>query len=230
MEDQLEAIQPRRFPLNDATRASLLLRVRDWSDDASWQEFFEVYWKLIYAVAIKAGLTEAEAEDIVQTTMVSVAKNIRTFEYKPETGSFRTWVCAQARWKIHDQLRRQLRDGAVFHPSAGRDCSPTGTPTMEHFPAPIDVHGDLLEAEWKQAVLEAALDEVKNLVKLQHFQIFDLCVLKKWTPRRVAQMMGIHLPQVYLVKSRVASVLKTQIRKVEAQMDRPPVPLSVKTK
>ena len=230
MEDQREEIKPRRDPLNAATRASLLVRVRDWSDDASWQEFFEVYWKLIYAVAIKAGLTESEAEDIVQTTMVSVANNIRTFEYKPEAGSFRTWVCAQARWKIHDQLRRQVRDGAVFHPSASRDCSPTGTPTMEHFPAPIDVRSDLLEAEWKQAVLEAALNKVKNLVKLQHFQIFDLCVLKKWTPRRVAQTMGVNLPQVYLVKSRVASVLKAQVRKVEAQMDQSPVPLSVKKK
>ena len=223
MEDQLRAIQPRRIPHHDATRASLLLRVRDWSDDASWQEFFEVYWKLIYAVAIKAGLTEAEAEDIVQGTMMSVANNIRTFDYKPEVGSFRKWVCSQARWKIQDQLRRQRRDGAIFHPFLGHGSGPNGTPTMEHLPEPVDAHGERLEKEWDQAVLERALEEVKNLVQLKHYQIFDLCVIKKWPPQQVAKTLRVNLPQVYLVKSRVASILKEQIRMVEAQMDKFPV-------
>jgi RNA polymerase sigma-70 factor (ECF subfamily) len=37
------------------TRASLIHRLKDWQDDASWQDFFKVYWKLIYGVARKAG-------------------------------------------------------------------------------------------------------------------------------------------------------------------------------
>ena len=44
-----------------ATRSSLINRLRNWSDHGSWQDFFDTYWKLIYAVAIKAGLSESEA-------------------------------------------------------------------------------------------------------------------------------------------------------------------------
>src|SRR5215203_6145314 len=98
------------LPWNIKTSESLLRRVRDWGDDASWQEFFQLYWRLIYSLAIKAGLKESEAEDVVQTTMVAVADNIRQFRYDAEVGSFKSWLCHQAQWKIHDHLRRRRRE------------------------------------------------------------------------------------------------------------------------
>jgi DNA-directed RNA polymerase specialized sigma24 family protein len=61
------------------TRSSLLSRVRDWQDIEGWQEFFDTYWKLIYNTGRKAGLTEAEAQDLAQDTMLSVAKKIPEF-------------------------------------------------------------------------------------------------------------------------------------------------------
>jgi len=30
------------------TRQSLLGRLKDWEDQASWREFFDTYWRLIY--------------------------------------------------------------------------------------------------------------------------------------------------------------------------------------
>ena len=45
------------------TRHSLVERLKDLDDQASWQEFFDTYWRLIRSVALKAGLTEAEAQD-----------------------------------------------------------------------------------------------------------------------------------------------------------------------
>ena len=49
----------------DATRSSLVRRLGNWNDEGGWQDFFDRYWKLIYAVAIKAGLTDAEAQVLV---------------------------------------------------------------------------------------------------------------------------------------------------------------------
>ena len=56
------------------TRQSLLTRLKDWNDQESWQVFFETYWKLIYRAALKAGLSEEEAQDAVQETVISVAR------------------------------------------------------------------------------------------------------------------------------------------------------------
>src|ERR1700761_4833643 len=61
------------------TRTTLLEKLKDWRDNPSWQEFFDTYWKLIYGFAIRSGLNAVEAQDVVQETMLSVAKHIPTF-------------------------------------------------------------------------------------------------------------------------------------------------------
>ena len=57
------------------------MRLRD--DDASWQEFFDIYWRLIHRFALKAGLTEDEAIDVVQDTVITVSRNMPGFRYEP---------------------------------------------------------------------------------------------------------------------------------------------------
>ena len=49
-----------------STRYSLLSRMQDLGDQDSWKDFFDTYWRLIYSFAIKSGLTDAEAQDVVQ--------------------------------------------------------------------------------------------------------------------------------------------------------------------
>ena len=86
------------------TRTTLINRLQNWQDQASWQEFFDVYWKLIYFYAIKSGLTETEAQDVVQETMFSVAKHMPKFKYDRKIGSFKTWLMNMTRWRITDQF------------------------------------------------------------------------------------------------------------------------------
>src|SRR5438045_9395333 len=89
------------------TRATLIEKLKNWQDQASWQEFFDIYWRLIYCVGRKAGLTEVEAQDVVQETLMSVAKHIPTFKYDPGLGSFKAWLLQMTRWRIVDQLRKR---------------------------------------------------------------------------------------------------------------------------
>src|SRR3989442_6327941 len=45
-----------------------------------WQEFFDTYGKLIHRIAVKAGLSDAEAQDVVQETVIVVARKIPGFK------------------------------------------------------------------------------------------------------------------------------------------------------
>ena len=110
------------------SRATLIQRLKDWQDQSSWQDFFDTYWKLIYGVAIKGGLTAAEAQDVVQETMISVAKHMPTFEYDPAIGSFKTWLLNMTRWRITDQLRKR-GPFAAGHPAS--EDTATGTRTVD---------------------------------------------------------------------------------------------------
>src|SRR5215510_5853251 len=91
------------------TRLSLLTRLKNWDDSEGWREFFDTYGKLIYRFAIKAGLSDDESQDVVQDTMLAVAKQMPGFRYDPAKGSFRRWLFNQARWRIADQFRKRQR-------------------------------------------------------------------------------------------------------------------------
>jgi DNA-directed RNA polymerase specialized sigma24 family protein len=74
------------------TRQSLLQRLKNLDDQASWKSFFDQYWKLIYSVARRAALSDAEAQDVVQETIICVTKKIQGFSYDPAYGSFKGWL------------------------------------------------------------------------------------------------------------------------------------------
>ena len=91
------------------TRRTLLSRLKQWNDQESWQDFFNTYWKLIYTVAIRAGLDKTEAQDVVQDTVISVARQMPNFKYDPARGSFKSWLFLITRRRINDHLRKQYR-------------------------------------------------------------------------------------------------------------------------
>src|SRR5262245_61928580 len=92
-----------------STRRSLLLRLKNWEDQEGWREFFDTYWKLIYGVAITAGLTDAEAQDVVQETIIAVARKMSRFKVDPGFGSFKSWLLLITRRRIADQFRKRQR-------------------------------------------------------------------------------------------------------------------------
>ena len=203
------------------TRRTLLSRLKNWDDQESWQEFFDTYWKLIYGVAIKAGLTEAEAQDVVQETVLLVAKKMPDFKYDPAIGSFKNWLLHITRWRIGDQLRMRplidLRLGIVETVNQPRtDTATTETADIERVPDPAAVNlAAVWEEEWQKNIFDAAIEKVKREVSAKQYQIFDLYVIKNWPVRKVACTLGISIAKVYLAKHRVAGSLKKEIEKLE---------------
>ena len=197
------------------TRHSLLSRLRNWEDQESWREFFETYWKLIYGVAIRAGLSEAEAQDVVQETVLSVAKKMPGFRYDPAVGSFKSWLLLITRRRIADHLRKRSRQPAVAEPLPGEEAE---TSLVERMPDPA---GPDLESvwdeEWNKAILGAALQRIRRQVDAKQFQIFDSYVLKEWPVEVVSQTLGVSAAQVYLAKHRISALLKKEIERQESK-------------
>jgi RNA polymerase sigma-70 factor (ECF subfamily) len=193
------------------TRYSLLSRLQNWDDQDSWRRFFDAYWRLIYLVAIKSGLTETEAQEVVQETVISVAKDISKFKREREFGSFRGWLRNVTRWRIADQLRKRTPMGR-----ADSSNSDTG---MDPLAQIVDPAGEKLEAvwdeEWRTNLLETAVERVRNRVREEHYQIFDLYVLRGWTVREVAEILGVSSGQVYLAKHRVAAQVRKEVRELQ---------------
>jgi RNA polymerase sigma factor (sigma-70 family) len=206
------------MPEDDAklipTRASLIDRLKNWQDQASWQEFFDIYWKLIYGVARKSGLTETEAEDVVQETMAAVAKHMPLFTYDPVIGSFKCWLLNMTRWRVVDQLRKR----GPMNPRGECDSN-TGTREAERLVDPASLKLDeVWEAEWENNLLAAAVANVKRRSDPRKYQIFDLYVNKECAPEKVAGIFNIAIDQVYLIKHRVTELIKDEVRRLEKEM------------
>jgi RNA polymerase sigma-70 factor (ECF subfamily) len=194
------------------TRATLIRRLKDWQDQESWQEFFNLYWKLIYGVARKAGLSDAEAQDVVQETMVSVSKHMPTFTYDPAIGSFKAWLLNMTRWRIVGQFRKR-------EPTAAPPPSSDTTTNLDPLNNVADPAGQALEAfweaEWENNLLEAAIAKVKRRVDPLKYQVFDLYVNKDWPPEKVAASFGISVDQVYVIKHRVTETIRAEVKRLQ---------------
>ena len=195
------------------TRYSLLSRLQNWDDQDSWKEFFDTYWRLIYAVALKSGLTDAEAQDVVQETIISVAKNIRKFKHDRKLGSFKGWLRNLTRWRIADQLRKRTRVSPEEVEVAGDDVAAWETARISNSAEAESVWED----EWRVNLMNVALENVKRRVKEEHYQMFDFYVVKQWPVAKVARTLGVSAGQVYLAKFRVGALIKKEIRRLETR-------------
>ncbi|HSY73981.1 MAG TPA: sigma-70 family RNA polymerase sigma factor [Dongiaceae bacterium] len=197
------------------TRTTLLERLKDWGDDSSWRDFFDIYWKLIYGVAVKGGLTKEEAQDVVQETMLTVAKQMPDFKYDRKAGSFKSWLLNTTRWRIADQFHK--REALAISHSSSNDGD-TGTRTAEKVIDPASQDMNMLwDAEWERNLLEAAIIKVKRRLDPQKYQIFDFSVNKEWPPEKIAEAFSIPIAQVYLAKHRATAMIKEEVEKMNAE-------------
>jgi len=198
------------------TRRSLLTRLKQWDDHESWKDFFDTYWKLVYGVAVKSGLNENEAQEVVQETVIAVAKKMHDFKYDPAVGSFKGWLLHITRCRIADQLRKRYREKARAEPLPAET---TRTDAMAKIPDPASLNLEAIwEEDWQQNLVTAALARVKRRVKPRQYQIFDLYAVKGWPVTQVRETLGISATQVYLAKLRISKLVKKEVKKLEAEM------------
>ena len=192
------------------TRATLLERLRNLQDHASWQQFFDIYWKLIYCAAIKSGLSDQDAEEVVQETVIGVARNIETFEYRPESCSFKGYLMHITRRRIIDRLRKRGR-GPLFVPlTPGADTSDPGIQVVDEMAE--KAFSQVWDEEWEKNLIDAALERVKGAVKPEHYQIFYLYGVKKMPLAKVCELMNVSAAKVYVVHHRLARLVKREVR------------------
>jgi RNA polymerase sigma factor (sigma-70 family) len=203
------------IPANEdslATRRSLLGRLQDLGDLESWRTFFATYSRLIYNFARKSGLSDDQAQDVVQETVIAVARQMPQFRYDPAKGSFKRWLLLICRRRIHDHLRQLYRSREL-----GSDALHAEAPPSD-LPPPDAIIEEDWDQEWRENVFKMALARVRRQANPKHYQAFDCCVLQAMRPREVACMLGLSTAQVYLAKHRVSAAVKRAAEALEAAL------------
>ena len=183
-------------PAMNATRATLLDRLRDASDPLVWTEFFERYWRLIYTCGRRLGASAETAEEVVQDVMLTMYGGQVVFRYDPSKGRFRDWLAGIVR----HHLGRRRRQPAERIRGAGGDATGPEPPAAA---VPVD-----WDAAFEQSLLSVLLNTVRREVSPQTYQAFELATLHEMSGAEVARLTGLTRNAVYLACKRVLERLK----------------------
>ena len=192
------------------TRPSLLIRIRDAQDAEAWQQFVGLYAPVIYGYLRKRGLQDADAADLTQDALRTVAVSAGRLDYDPQRGKFRGW--------LFTLVHRKLLD---FLASKGRRLQGTGD-TGVHLrlaeePAPPADEESLWNEEYERQLLARAIDAVRGDFHEQTWQAFWLTAMEGKKAKEAAEQLGLSVTAVYMAKSRVTTELKKLVRRWQSE-------------
>src|SRR5260221_5113654 len=137
------------------TRLSLLVRLRDAADERAWTEFVSIYEPAVYGFARKKGLQDADARDLCQEVLGSVAQAIDRWDPDPCKGPFRAWLFRIARNLLINLLASERR-----HPK-GSGASEIQQ-LLEQQPAGANPDSALFDMEYKRRLFQWAAESIRH--------------------------------------------------------------------
>ena len=194
------------------TRVSLLTRLKDGEDAEAWRQFVELYAPVVYGFARKRGLQDADAADLMQEVLRSVARNAAKMEYDPARGTFRGWLFTVTRNKVYNFLNGQRN-----RPRATGDAS--AQERLDSIPARVEEVDDDWELEYQRRMSARAMDRVKGEFQASTWKAFWGTAVEG----RGAQDVGTELKMtpgaVYVAKSRVLARLREEVQRLQAEQE-----------
>jgi|SRR5436190_19353084 len=187
------------------THPSLLLELRDCENKQAWEDFVRIYSRLIYGFCCQRGLQQADAADVTQEVLKTVARTIQRFEYDPTRGRFRGWLLTVTRSKLNNFLGAQQRR---LESSGGT----TLLQRLEETPTPEE------ELKWdrelQQRLFEWASGRVRAEVTAKSWEVFLRTAVEGESGEAVGAALGLSVGAVYVAKSRVIARLRELIASV----------------
>ena len=188
------------------TRASLLVRLKSPEDGAAWQEFVEIYRPVIYRIARRRGLQDADAQDLTQKVLLSISNAFPSWEKRDESVRFRHWLRRVARNAIVNALTRKPKDAAVGG-TAVQDllADQPRDETIDHE----------VTLEHRRELFCRAAGVVRTEVAPDTWRVFQLAVIEDLPIEEVAKQVGKSVGAAYACRGRVMNRLRRAVERLE---------------
>lgn len=187
------------------TRPTLLLRVRDRSDQQSWMEFVEIYGPLIQRFAISRGVDRDTAPDVTQDVLQNVVKAMQSFEYDPEKGTFRSWLFTIIRREIIRTAKK-----ANKKPGLANKADPEHL--LERLPAEDSQDWD---RDYQKRLVQWAMGKIKREFSDKTWRAFICTAVQGDSPKEVSAELDLSAGAIYVAKSRILKRLTEQVHSVD---------------
>lgn len=190
------------------TTTLLLSRLHDSTDAEAWRAFDGRFRGVVIAAAKKLGLSDADAEDAAQETLLQAVRDYQAGRYDRTKGRLSSWMVSIAHHRICDQLRKRRRPAAGKPPLRAAD-----EPAAHEVAAAIELALErrICEESW-QRIRDAGQGEERTI------RAFELTVLRGVPVAEAAEQCGMTVDQVYVSKHRVAKRLQAAADEIGCAM------------
>ncbi len=200
-------------PYVKSTSTSLLLRLRNPTDQDAWREFERDYRELLLRYFSRRGLRANDAEDVLQVVLLDLARHLPNFTLDRERGRFRDYLfrCASnalARWRERERRDEQRLDSAL--------ASRLGDEAQDVAAA------QQWEREWVDHHYRLALRSVRRDFDARSVEIFERCVAGA-AVEQLAREFSVSHDAIYKLRQRIRArmqeLIEQQIRAEDALDD-----------
>jgi RNA polymerase sigma factor (sigma-70 family) len=182
------------------THASLFERLRGNADQEAWNEFYERYAPMIRGWC--RHWFPHEVDDMVQETLLLLARRLKTFEYDPGR-RFRGYLK-----KVTNRLMWDLKERQRGWPAA------QGEGLLDEAEATQDL-SDRLESEYDLELLEKAKDIVRGRVEERTWSAYLGYAEEGRKPADVARELGMRVGAVFQAKYSVITQMRREIENLQ---------------
>jgi len=194
------------------TRVTLLARLKDGADAEAWREFVRLYGPVVYGFARKRGLQDADAADLMQEVLRSVARNAGRMEYDPKRGTFRGWLYTVTRNKVYNFLSGQRNRPRAVGDSGAQE-------RLDAVPDREVDRDDDWDVEYQRRLSAKAMDAVKHEFQPNTWKAFWGTAVEGRGAQEVGTELKMTPGAVYVAKSRVLARLRDEVQRLQAEAE-----------
>ena len=190
------------------TRASLILRLPSAADAEAWRQFVSIYEPFVYRFARRGGLQDADARELVQNVLLSVARAVGRWRPDGDRGKFRTWLFRIARNQLIDVSRKR-------HSAAVARGGTSMLGVLDQLPAGSGWSSDDVRLSHRRVLFRWAADRVMATVHDVTWRAVWMTAVEDRPVDEAARALCLSVGAVYIARSRVMSRLRDEIKKWE---------------
>lgn len=178
-----------------STDTSFLRKVKS-GDEYAWQKFYRRYAGMIHRIGKNRQLTPKECEELMSDVMVIFWKKLATFTYDPERGKFRSFLAKISHYSAIKIFNRREKNEII---------------PLEEAEYPGEIDRKYMQ-EWQDFVLNWAMEELKNQVDTDSYQVFYMLFIQKRPISQICAITRKNRNNIYVIRSRCTQKLKALIR------------------
>lgn len=192
------------------TQYSLLARLSDPSDREAWQQFADLYQPVIYRIARGRGFQDADAQDLAQQILMSVA------------GAIPSWKKTSAQTRFRHWLKKVTKNAALNALTRGPKETVAASSKLVAIQNDVFVDSELekqIDDEHRREVYRQAAEIVQRQVQPATWDAFRRSTLLDQSAEEVSEQTGLTVGSVYVARSRVLSKLRETVAAIEERLE-----------